>query len=591
MADTPGSAASRTLAGEHEHETPYEHETPFEHLAIQRVNSVHEIVDARLSLDSRPSPRELEESFSQIVVRALSIELERSHDQHRKQSKEQQSKEPQSKEPQGDDNLKKEKDASAAINTRSTESEEILYVDWEERDPRNPENYSRARKWAITIVASGLTGLVAAAASTYSIGSASMIRDLNCTQLQASVGLSVYALGFAVVPLVLAPLSEELGRQPLYVVTTFILLLSHIGVALAKNIQTVIVLRFIAGAAGSTGSTMVGGTVADIWAPHERGLPMAVFSIAAVSSTGTGPVFAGWIEMNRHLEWRWIQWIHLMVTGVMFVAVVLIMKETRSSVLLTRLARKIRKETGDNRYRARIEDERGSLRSLILVSCTRPVHLLVTEPVVTSFSLWAGFAWGILYVFLESIAPAFEQLHHFNIGEVGTVYVTILIGSVFGYFTNVFYQEKIYAKKFESRGHEARLYSSCAAGVLFPASMFIYAWTSLAHVHWIAMCIAITLCIWSIFMIYLAVFTYLADCYGPFASSALAGQSLSRNLAATIFPLFTIQMYNALTFKWANTLFACLALLMMPIPFILFRWGPQIRARSKFASKVPAFGS
>ena len=37
----------------------------------------------------------------------------------------------------------------------------------------------------------------------------------------------------------------------------------------AKNIQSVIIFRFIAGAAGSTGSTMVGGTIADIWAPHE----------------------------------------------------------------------------------------------------------------------------------------------------------------------------------------------------------------------------------------------------------------------------------------------------------------------------------
>lgn len=39
---------------------------------------------------------------------------------------------------------------------------------------------------------------------------------------------------------------------------------------------------------------------------------MAVFSIAAMSATGVGPVFAGWIAMNTHLEWRWIQWIHMM---------------------------------------------------------------------------------------------------------------------------------------------------------------------------------------------------------------------------------------------------------------------------------------
>ena len=96
---------------------------------------------------------------------------------------------------------------------------------------------------------------------------------------------------------------------------------------------------------------------------------------------------------------------NLRVTFGMFVAVVVGMKETRSSVLLTRLARKLRKETGDNRYRARIEDERASLRSLIFISCTRPLRelhsppglksnrltsfldLLFTEPVVSAFSV------------------------------------------------------------------------------------------------------------------------------------------------------------------------------------------------------------
>ena len=86
------------------------------------------------------------------------------------------------------------------------------------------------------------------------------------------------------------------------------------------------------------------------------------------------------------------------------------MKETRASVLLVRLAKKMRKETGDHRYRARVEDERASLSTLIYISCTRPVcecsvrwnqllgsadlwvcyiDLLVTEPVIMSFTVGA----------------------------------------------------------------------------------------------------------------------------------------------------------------------------------------------------------
>lgn len=120
---------------------------------------------------------------------------------------------------------------------------------------------------------------------------------------------------------------------------------------------------------------------------------MCLFSVAALGATGLGPVFAGWIELDSHLEWRWIQWIHAMlvlfssindrslgdslddfsVTGIFLVSVVVFMTETRSAVLLTRLARHLRQKTGDHRYRARAEDERASLRTLIKISCTRPI--------------------------------------------------------------------------------------------------------------------------------------------------------------------------------------------------------------------------
>ena len=57
----------------------------------------------------------------------------------------------------------------------------------------------------------------ASAAATYNMGFASMIRDLDCTELQATIGLSVYPLGFGLVPLVTASFSEEFGRLPLYI--------------------------------------------------------------------------------------------------------------------------------------------------------------------------------------------------------------------------------------------------------------------------------------------------------------------------------------------------------------------------------------
>ncbi|EKM52164.1 uncharacterized protein PHACADRAFT_151169 [Phanerochaete carnosa HHB-10118-sp] len=458
----------------------------------------------------------------------------------------------------------------------------VVQVEFEQDDPRDPKNFTTRRKWTIAGCAIFFTALASANGSTYNLGFPGMVADLNCTPFQATIGLSMYTLGFAVTPLVTASFSEEFGRKPLYVVSAVGFALMHIMAALAKNIHTVQIARFFSGAFGSTGSTMVGGSIADIFAPHERGLPMTIFSVAAIGSTGLGPVAAGWIEMNRHLGWRWIQWIHFIVAAVFAAAIPLLMTETRAAVVLTRVAKRMRARTGDHRYRARVEDERASLRSLVWVSCTRPVYLLLTEPVVASFSMWVGFAWGMLYVLIESIGPIFKNIHHFNNGEVGVVFVTFFIGCMLGCVAQ-YYQEKLYQKNQPVRGPEARLYMAMPAGIVFAAGLFIYAWCSFADVHWISLCIGIVLVECGSFTIYLAVFTYLADCYGTFASSALAGQSLSRNVFAMAFPLFTTQMYAALTYHWANTIFGILALVMSPVPFLLFWKGPALRARSRFA--------
>ncbi|KAF8330493.1 MFS polyamine transporter [Amanita rubescens] len=469
--------------------------------------------------------------------------------------------------------------------TEKAKLEEPIYVDFKEGDKRNPANFTNTQKWITTFIACYATLLASTVATTYPMGFPSMMmRDLNCTNLQAITGLSVYTLGFGIVPLVTASFSEEFGRKPLYVVSSFIFLIIFAMIGLAKNIQTVIVGRFLQGAAGSTGSTMVGGTIADIWSPKDRGIPMALFSLAAIGGAGLGPLMSGWIEVNPHLGWRWIQWIQMMYTGIYFI-LSFFMQETRSGVLLTRLAKKIRKETGDKRYRARIEDERASLWTLIRISCTRPLYLTLTEPIVTAFSLWVGFAWGVTFSFIDVVPLIFQTLHNFNTGLQGTTFVSMIIGSLLGLVTS-YGQDALYRKNFAKRGPEARLYAACIAGVMLPAGLFIFAWCSFPQVNWIGPNIGMVCFMWAIYIIYQAVFAYMSDCYGTWASSASAGQSLARNLVATAFPLFSTQMFERLTFKWAGTLFACIAVLMIPIPYVLFFWGPVIRKRSKVASRL-----
>ena len=73
---------------------------------------------------------------------------------------------------------------------------------------------------------------LASVSSTYPMGFPSMIPDLNCNYLQAVAGLSVFTLALGVVPLVTASLSEEFGRKPLFVTSSFVFLIMFIMIAL-----------------------------------------------------------------------------------------------------------------------------------------------------------------------------------------------------------------------------------------------------------------------------------------------------------------------------------------------------------------------
>lgn len=78
---------------------------------------------------------------------------------------------------------------------------------------------------------------------------------------------------------------------------------------------------------------------------------------------------------------------------------------------------------------------------------------------------------------------------------------------------------------------------------------------------------------------------YTEDSYGVYSASALAGLGLVRNTAGAGFPLFGRQMFETLGYQWAASLLAFLALLLIPIPFVLARYGFRLRKKSPWASR------
>ena len=97
---------------------------------------------------------------------------------------------------------------------------------------------------------------------------------------------SLFVSGFGLGPMIWGPFSELFGRMIPLFTGFFIFALFQIPVAVAQNIETIMVCRFLQGLAGCAPLAIVGGALADIWNPVDRGVAVAIFSAA----TFIGPV-------------------------------------------------------------------------------------------------------------------------------------------------------------------------------------------------------------------------------------------------------------------------------------------------------------
>ncbi|CAO1637396.1 unnamed protein product [Parajaminaea phylloscopi] len=459
------------------------------------------------------------------------------------------------------------------------EKSDVIWVQFEQGDAEDPFNFSPVLKYSLTGLAVLFTLLVSANASSYVPGIALMEKDLNVTNHTLSLfGISIYALGFGIPPLVLAPISEVYGRRWVFLASQLAYTLFFFCTGFADNMATMLLGRFFSGAFGSTGSTLTGGLLADIFVSSDRGTPMAMFATAAIAGTGFGPMWAGWVVQRPSLGWRWVQYIQLIISAGSLLAMCLCLRETRGSVILTRRAIRLRKETGDQRYRAKAEDEVPSLRILVQQSLTRPLTFLAREPIVLFFSLWIATLWGVMYSLLESIGLV-TALHGYTPGQTGLVFLSIVVAALLGQVVNI-YQNHLYERNIKTRGPEARLYLSMVAALMFPVGCFIYGWTSYAHVSIAGPIVGIVVLMLAVHIVYLAAFNYLADGYLLFASSALAAQSFARNMFGFAVPLFAVNIYENLGYQWASSLAGFLGLLLGVVPFVLFFYGQEIRKRS-----------
>lgn len=158
--------------------------------------------------------------------------------------------------------------------------EDPYAVNFTPNDPYNPQDYSLTKKWSLTFLTAFSTLAVAFVSSAFSGGLSYIITEFQISEELSILGISLFVVGFAIGPLLWAPMSESFGRQLLYVFTYGAMVAFNAAAAGAPNYGSLVALRFLAGAFGSSPLTNSGGVIADMFSAKDRGFATACFAAA-----------------------------------------------------------------------------------------------------------------------------------------------------------------------------------------------------------------------------------------------------------------------------------------------------------------------
>jgi len=120
-----------------------------------------------------------------------------------------------------------------------------------------------------------------------------------------------------------------------------------------------------------------------------------------------GPLVGGYLAEAG--GWRWLYWIQLILSAVVWVLITFTVPETYAPRLLADRAKKLRKETGDSKYVTEQDLDSRPFSQQLTIFLLRPFQLLFQELIVFFISLYMSVLYGLLYMFFVAYPIVYEK--------------------------------------------------------------------------------------------------------------------------------------------------------------------------------------
>ncbi|KAJ5962961.1 hypothetical protein N7501_007902 [Penicillium viridicatum] len=455
-------------------------------------------------------------------------------------------------------------------------------------------SFSEKKKWTIITTIFLVQTSMNFNTSLYSNAAEGISKEFNVSMQAARCGAMIFLVLYAFGCELWAPWSEELGRKPILQASLFLVNIFQLPVALAPNFASILIGRALGGLSTAGGSVTL-GMIADMWEPDSQQYAVAAVVFSSVGGSVLGPVVGGFVE--AFLPWRWNIWIQLIFGGFVQIAHYLLVPETRTTVMMDRIAKNMRK-SGENpniygptegmSFRQRFPPRE------LMATWIRPFKMFLTEPIVLVLSLLSGFSDALIFMFIQSLSLVYAQWG-FNTWQKGLAFIPIVIGYFIAWFSffpiikrNI--KERRDNPESERAQYESRLWWLLYTAPCLPIGLIGFAWTSLPQCHWIGSMIFAAIIGIANYAIYMATVDYMICAYGPYSASATGGNGWSRDFLAGVLtipatPFFT-NIGGKYHLEYASTILFCISLPLVVAVYVIYWKGPTLRKRSPFAQQL-----
>ncbi|KAL3471063.1 major facilitator superfamily domain-containing protein [Aspergillus californicus] len=481
-----------------------------------------------------------------------------------------------------------EKVKSIPIAPKRTKDGAIL-VDWYYTDDaENPHNWSNLTRALIATIICLYTFVVYTTSAIYTSSVGGIIAEFGVSELLATLGLSLYVLGYGIGPLLFSPMSEIpiIGRNPVYIVTMFLFVIISIPTAFAGNFPGLMVLRFLQGFFGSPCLASGGASIGDMYSLMSLPYAMMAWVAAAYCGPALGPLLSGFSVPAK--SWRWSLFESIWASAPVFLLMFFLLPETSASTILLRRASRLRRIYNDDRFMSQSEIDQRNMRisDVTVDALIKPIEITIKDPAVLFVQIYTAIIYGIYYSFFEVFPLVYPVDYNMNLGQIGLVFLCVLVSSILGiaiYFSYLYFWMNPRIARFGFPVQETRLVPALPASFGPTIGLYLFAWTARASIHWIAPTIGITIYGATVFIVMQCIFVYIPLSYPKYAASLFAANDFFRSALACGSVLFAHPLFGNLGVARSVSLLGGLSVIGIIGIWLLYFYGAKLRALSKFA--------